>query len=68
MYLVEVYDYRPVTSHDSNTEHPASFSGWVRIGSRERFGDWHGRKVLLRAGNFRLKDAKRCPVPPPPAP
>jgi hypothetical protein len=68
MYLVDVYDYRATTVRDGNTEHPASFSGWVQIGSRERFGDWHGRKVTLRPNNFRLSDATRCPAPPPPAP
>jgi hypothetical protein len=62
MYLVDVYDYRQVVSHDQ----PASFSGWVEIGSRERFDDWHGHRVQLAANNFRLKDAQRCPVPPPP--
>jgi hypothetical protein len=64
MYLVDVYDYRPVASHDV----PASFSGWVEVGSRERFGDWHGHRVPLVANNFRLKDAQRCPVSPPPHP
>jgi hypothetical protein len=68
MYLVDVYDYRPTTAHVGDTEHPASFKGWVRIGSREQFGDWHGRKVTLRAKNFRLKDATRCPAPPPASP
>lgn len=68
MYLVDVYDYRSTTVRSGNTEHPASFQGWVKIGSREQFGDWHGRKVPLRPNNFRLTDARRCPDPPPPAP
>lgn len=68
MYLVDVYDYRVATVRDGNTEHPASFSGWVRIGSRPQFGDWHGRKVTLRPNNFRLSDATQCPALPPPAP
>jgi hypothetical protein len=64
MYLVDVYDYQPVASHDV----PASFSGWVEIGSRERFGNWHGKRMQLKASNFRLKDAQRCPLSPPPQP
>jgi hypothetical protein len=65
MYLVDVYDYQARSDNDG---HPASFSGWVQIGSREQFGDWRGRKVTLRPNNFRLADAGRCPVPPPPLP
>jgi hypothetical protein len=64
MYLVDVYSYRAVASKD----HPASFSGWVDVGTRERFGDWHGKRVPLRASNFRFKDAQRCPLSPPPQP
>jgi hypothetical protein len=64
MYLVDVYDYRPVASRDV----PASFSGWVEVGSRERFGDWRGHRVQLAANNFRLTDAQRCPESPPPQP
>ena len=64
MYLVDVYDYQPA----GGVEHPASFAGWVRIGSRERFGDWHGPRVALRAKNFRLTDAKGCPAAPPAVP
>jgi hypothetical protein len=67
MYLVDVYDYRATTVQDGNTEHPASFSGWAQIGSREQFGDWHGRRVTLRPNNFHLADARRCPDPQPPA-
>lgn len=66
MYLVDVYDYGAETVRVGSGENPASFSGWVRIGSREQFGDWHGRKVTLRPNNFHLVDATRCPAPPPP--
>lgn len=65
MYLVDVYDYQ---ERSRNNGRPASFSGWVQIGSRERFGDWHGREVALRPSNFHLTNASRCPVPPPPLP
>jgi len=68
MYLVDVYDYRSTTMRSGNTEHPASFQGWIQIGNREQFGDWHGRKVPLRPNNFRLTNATRCPAPPPSAP
>ncbi len=68
MYLVDIHLYQPTASRDGNAEHPASFSGWVEVGSREAFGDWHGRKVKLAASNFRLKDAERCPAPPPALP
>jgi hypothetical protein len=61
MYLVDVYDYRPAASDDGV---PASFSGWVEVGTRERFGDWHGHRVQLKANNFRLQDAQRCPLAP----
>jgi hypothetical protein len=68
MYLVDVYDYQPVSVQDGNVQHPASFSGWVQVGSREQFGGWHGRRIPLNARNFRLRDASRCPAPPPPTP
>ena len=68
MYLVDVYDYSATLVHDENGEVPASFTGWVRIGNRERFGDWRGRQVKLKASNFRLKGAATCPTPPPAVP
>jgi hypothetical protein len=68
LYLVDVHDYRPRTWQAAGSEQPASFSGWVEVGSREAFGAWHGRKIKLRAENFRLTDAKNCPVPPAPQP
>lgn len=68
MYLVDVYDYQPIAERGRATQHPASFSGWVEVGSRERFGAWRGRRVKLASSNFRLKDAQRCPDPPPPRP
>lgn len=64
MYLIDVYEYRAETRREGSAEHPASFSGWVQIGSREQFGDWRGRKVTLGPNNFRLTNATRCPAPP----
>jgi hypothetical protein len=68
LYLVDVYDYQAVATRDGPGEQPASFAGWIEVGSRQAFGDWRGRKVKLRASNFRLMRADRCPAQPPPQP
>lgn len=68
MYLVDVYEHQAEAVREADAEHPASFSGWVQIGSRQQFGDWQGHKVTLGPKNFRLTDATRCPDPPPPRP
>lgn len=61
-YLVDVYGY----SARGDANHAPSFSGWLRYGSRQAFGDWHGRKIRLRPSNFRLTDAISCPRSSPP--
>jgi hypothetical protein len=65
MYLIDVYDYQPLAHGDLKTEyHPASFAGWVAVGSVQPFDGGNRRKRTLRAANFRLQDATQCPKPP----
>jgi hypothetical protein len=63
-YLVDVVEPQPFATGEPETEHPASFSGWIEVGSRARFGDWRGWRVKLSARNFHLEDVQRCPAPP----
>jgi hypothetical protein len=64
MYLIDVYDYqvRPKESQ------PASFAGWVEIGTVAPFEGGSRRRRALRAGNFRLTNARRCLELPPAQP
>ncbi|HWF00003.1 MAG TPA: hypothetical protein VG248_09420 [Caulobacteraceae bacterium] len=64
MYLVEVYDQQSLAK-DSR---PASFSGWVDIGTVAPFGGGSRHRRPLREANFRLRHARRCPEPPPAQP
>jgi hypothetical protein len=65
MYLVDIYDYQPQPRGDPKSDyHPPSFAGWVRIGNVEASDGGAGRKRTLKASDFRLKDARNCPVPP----
>ena len=66
MYLVDVYEPQASPKGDDQSgQPPASFSGWVEIGFREAFDDpkGHVRRHRLRRSNFRLTDARSCPVP-----
>ena len=66
LFLVDVYDYQPLPRGDPRSEyHPASFAGWVRMGN-DPFG--HTKRQSLRATDFKLVKAERCPDPPPPQP
>jgi hypothetical protein len=62
LFLVDVYDYRPVTLRDGGTTHPASFAGWIKFGSvgSPPTGKW----LKLAAGDLNLAKATQCPVPP----
>jgi len=65
MYLVDVWDYQPLPKGDPKTDyHPASFAGWVKVGKIQPFDARTLRKRTLKAGNFHLRDASRCPDPP----
>jgi hypothetical protein len=64
MYLVDVYDYQ-ARLKDSQ---PASFAGWVEIGTVAPFEGGSRHRRALGAGNFRLTNARRCPDPPPAQP
>jgi hypothetical protein len=69
MYLVDVYDYQPLPRGDPKGEyHPATFAGWVKVGRVQAFDGGVSHKHALKAGNFRLTDAARCPVSPPAQP
>jgi hypothetical protein len=64
MFLVDVYDYQP----NREGSVPATFSGWVVVGRVEPFDGGTRRKRTLKAGQFRMRDAKNCPTPPSPQP
>lgn len=67
MYLVDVYEYQPLPKGDPKTEyHPASFAGWVEVGRIQPFDGGTRHKRTLKAGNFRLQSATRCPDQAPP--
>jgi hypothetical protein len=69
MYLVDVYDYQPQPiGNPKGDYHPPSFAGWVEVGRVEPFDGGTRRKRKLRADQFRMRDAKTCPAPPPPQP
>lgn len=69
MYLMDVYDYQAQPRGDPKGDyHPPSFAGWVELGRVEPFDGGTRRKRTLKADQFRMQDAKRCPVPPPPEP
>ncbi len=69
MYLVDVYDYQPLPKGDPRGEyHPASFAGWVTVGLAQQFGGGARHKRVLKASNFRLRDASHCPDAPPAPP
>ena len=69
MYLVDVYDYQPLPNGDPKGEyHPASFAGWIAVGRRQPFDAGRLQKRTLTAGNFRLRNAERCPDAPPAQP
>lgn len=69
MYLVDVYSYQPLRKGDPKGEHhPASFSGWVEIGTERPFAEGKRHRRTLTAANFRLKDAQLCPASPPAQP
>ena len=65
MYLVDVYDYQRLPI---GNDHPASFAGWVEVGTVASFGGGSARRRTLKAGNFRLINARSCPEPAPPQP
>jgi hypothetical protein len=69
MYLLDVYDYQAQPRGDPNGEyHPPSFAGWIEFGASVPFGDQARTRLSLTADNFRLRDAKACPIAPPPQP
>jgi hypothetical protein len=69
MYLVDVYDYQSQPKGGPKSDyHPASFAGWVVVGRVQPFDGGTRHKRTLKAANFRLRDAARCPVPPPAQP
>jgi hypothetical protein len=64
LFLVDVYDYQPLPRGNPKSDyHPASFAGWIEMAAHpaER-----GKRTTLRAANFRLIKAARCPDPPSP--
>lgn len=65
MYLVDVYDYQQLPI---GNDHPASFAGWIEVGTVASFGGGSARRRTLKAGNFRLINARGCPEPAPPQP
>ncbi len=60
MYLVDIYNYQPLAKNGQ----PASFAGRVEIGTVAPFGGGSRHRRSLKAGDFRLRDARRCPEPP----
>ena len=67
LYLVDVYSYQPMPKGDPKGEyHPASFAGWFEVFDGN--GDVIKKRRELRAGNFHLTPAARCPDAPPAEP
>ena len=67
LYLVDVYSYQPLPKGDPKGDyHPASFAGWFEVFDGN--GDMIKKRRELRAGNFHLTPAERCPDAPPAEP
>ena len=67
LYLVDVYNYQPLPGGDPKGEyHPASFAGWFEVFDGD--GNVIKKRHRLRAVDFHLTPAARCPDPPPPEP
>jgi hypothetical protein len=67
LYLVDVFSYQPLPKGDPKGEyHPASFAGWYEVFDGN--GDVVKKHRVLRAGNFHLTPAARCPDAPPAEP
>lgn len=60
LFLADVRDHQP----DPRPNHPASLEGWVEVARGDADAP---KRTPLKAANFRLADARRCPDPPPAA-